>query len=355
MSRLRPFHVEHVVRPGLDADVHDLPFDSRQGPVDVWVFVTRGLARLGHRELVVAVRRRPGESRERIPGDVWKFLRGVHGAAERGQTVGVGGRTSFESGSSRFLDRTDIAAAIYTWVPPVLGDVAPQDALLAVFLTGGEMGVAETFGHGRVLALLGESVRFYPTMFWFDRDRAEVAAPAQMEESLLGKLPRIQLGRTAAFTTVGYADRKVTGVQDGLADFEGTWRDGPAVLRLDPADLPRLASAMAQLPPDQPFALLTSTPPDAPRCFVWNSERQSLGQASAISDYARREDPRCAANFVLFVGGQSSNGSRGLEDGLGFLLTDAEMSHVHRALAAGESLEVRDSAGAALLWIQPVR
>jgi hypothetical protein len=38
-----PVRTEHVVSPGLDLDVYVVAFDSRQGPLNAWVFASPSL------------------------------------------------------------------------------------------------------------------------------------------------------------------------------------------------------------------------------------------------------------------------------------------------------------------------
>lgn len=348
-----PVRVERAIAPALDMAIFETTLGSRDGPVSMWVFTTRGLEAFGHRELVLAVRRRERDAPTRYPGDVREFLRAVHAAAREGRHVSVGGRTSFSTSSGRFLDRTDVAGAIYTRVPAALEDVAGRDALLAVFLTRGEMDVAAACGHARVLALLGARDRHFPTPPWFDRDREEVVSPREVASSLVGRVPHIELSGTAAIMQLAGEPMRRVGRTAGLSDYEGTWQDGPVTLLLASDDVPRLAEALAKLQADAPFAMTLVVPPDVPRCMVWNYARLAAGQVTMISDETRRDDPRFAGNFVILAGGRTANEMRGLEDGFGFLLTDTDAARVRRALSTGDSLDIRDASGSTLLAIRP--
>jgi hypothetical protein len=272
--------------------------------------------------------------------------------AGQGQIVDVGGSTTFTT-SGPFLGRKDLGGIVYTWVQRDLEGIVDSDALLGVFLTLHEMAVANEYGHTRVLGLLGEATRHYPTAPWLDRDRAELVRSEDMSSSLLGKVNRVSLSRSSTFMTVPDLDAKVVGTTGGLPDFERPSCNGPVTLCLEPEDVLRLRTALDSFPPENPFAIMTCVPPEIAHCMVWHPAGAKKRQAMAITDYENRADPRFSANFLMFYGEQSQSSMHLMEDGFTFLLADADLSRARNALAAGEALSIRDEVGKVLLEIRP--
>ena len=85
---------------------------------------------------------------------------------------------------------------------------------------------------------------------------------------------------------------------------------------------------MAILPEDQPITLLTSVHPQIKCCLVY---APGSNVAQSISD-ASFHEPRCAGNFISFIGEQDRNEIKTFEDGFGIMLNGERWMQVRRAL-----------------------
>jgi hypothetical protein len=188
-----------------------------------------------------------------------------------------------------------------------------------------------------------------------DRDRKEALRPEEMSSSLIGKVARLALSRTTVFMTSRDTARKVVGTTAGMPDFEGKWSEGPVTVLLDHADVPRVKAALEELSPHEVLALMTNVPPSIAHCMVWNPVATAAGNAVMITDFEKRDDPRCAGNFLVLCGGQATSRVQGTEDGFALLLTDADLSRARQALATGKALNLNDDRGSPLLEIRPAR
>jgi hypothetical protein len=298
------FTVE-VVPDGLWVEVAAHAHDTVEGPVPCTRVVTRGLAALGQRELILTLLRRADEP-PAVPSPLLRLLATIHGLAADGRRVGPGDVTEFSLPG----DLGDVRGCGYLAAEP-LADV--EHALAMILLLGEEAAVWRSYGPGRVKALLGMRARYYPCPPWSELGRAPVTSLAAQAQSLLADVARVYLPGVRVRRSGGRVHLRVS------ADARA-----------------RLAELLPELPPDRPVALLADFDPGANACLVWSPGQQAPAAISAPGSDAGR----LAGNFIAFVPQQSYAELRLHEDGFVALLQDDTWAAVRRALAAGEALAV---------------
>lgn len=290
---------------------HDIP--SRSGPVPCWTYVTEGLELLGQQEVALSVRRAPGETA--FPRAPIGALEDVQTFARQGKIVGAGNHSQFRAGTN-FL-RPDVGGLVYTRGQALAGVPTPSRFLTAIVLTRRELAVAEDLGHARVLTLLGNTQRQYPTTPWFDRERAELREVSEMGGSVLGRVQRYRLTRSAA-----RIDRPPS----------GTHR---LVFTVPRAEARAFVADMRSAGPDIGVAALGGLDPLADASLLWQPGRDSNVALS-------RDDSltRIGGNFVLVTNLAKADDMNTMEDGFTIALTRATWAKVLDALDAGRPIDV---------------
>lgn len=125
-----------------------------------WTLVTDGLASVGQQELVLTVLRR-GAARNSFPESVLGYIPAVKQFATEGRRVSQGGLSVYPApgpfGLGEFVGLTFMDAI------PMAGVELPRNCLAGIFLTEGELAMAQEIAVWRVLNKLGEQARYFPT------------------------------------------------------------------------------------------------------------------------------------------------------------------------------------------------
>jgi hypothetical protein len=298
---------ELVVRVHL----HDLPTVNGREPC--WIFVSEGLWALRQKEIVLILKREPGERPEDFPREAFFFYELVYELAAYGSLVSAGGHTDF--GEAGLLGRR---AAGYI-ESPALGSVAPQSpSLVAILLTEGEFAAYQAIGLSRIRALLGKAYNHFPCPPWSDRRRPSVITKDALKTSLLA--------RAATLNTSG-----------ALASCE----NGVLTLRLPQGARYRLAAELEPLGNDGTFAILSEIDPSADGCLVWTPGET---RHTAISPPGVRPS-RFGGCFLAAapVAGTAADRSQFFEDGFLLSLTAGSYRALRAALRTGAALELPSS------------
>lgn len=316
------------------------------GTIESVAFLSRGFTALGCPEFMLGVRLYEGESIEKYAEDATSLMRSIARAVQEGVPFDVGGWSAFDLTTESLLGHPDVGGLLYTWVPGDLPSRAEPVAVMIVPVTRGEMQVARAYGPARVLAMLGHRSRYFPTPEWFDPRRPELDLDG-MNDRVLPRIRKVPVPRSAVYST----DAVPAATAAPGTELEGGWRDSVLTLRLAKPDMMRVQEAVRALSPREPFALLTSVPPDLVRGLVWDREQWAGGRASVISHATQTDDSRVAGSFLAFVSGPNPTSHRVLEDGFAMLLSETDEDRVIEALGAGAGLVLADAAGRTLLEI----
>jgi hypothetical protein len=300
-----PGRVE-LIRGALWADVVDHTLELSGSLTRCWTVVTQGLVRNRQRELVISIANREGSA---VPVGVFHYLATAGRLAGEGRLVGPGGITTFQPpgpfGFGGFLGGAYAPATGDHRIP------LPPGALQVVLLRDGELDMANRCSPWRVLARMGEIARFFPWPFWSDPARPSAYQVGDADQSLLAKVPRLQMGRLDASP------------------------DGNSLqVMLAASEAAQLASQLAA----QRYAVLVPEPdPTSPATLVW-----SPGQAEprAISGDPERT-PFISARFLAIVTGQSARDEvRFQEDGWSVMTAPTTGDALLARLASGEGIVI---------------
>jgi hypothetical protein len=168
-----------------------------------------------------------------------------------------------------------------------------------------------------------------------------------MSDRVLPRIRRIPVPRSVVYAT----DAVPPAAAAPGAEQPGEWSGGTLTLRIARPDAARVQEAMLSLAPREPFALLTSVPPDLARSLVWDRVRWAEGTASVISHAAHGGDPRVAGSFLACVSGPNPTSHRVLEDGYALLLSEDDEARLVQALADGTGLTLDDADGRRLVEV----
>ncbi|HEU4403784.1 MAG TPA: hypothetical protein VFS43_00595 [Polyangiaceae bacterium] len=289
---------------------HDIGLATGEG-VPCWSYLTEGLEVYRQREVVLTLRRAPGE--ERPPGDGIGLLEFVARAAKGGKAIDRGGLSEF--GPRGFLGNASLRGLVYAPAAPLAGLPVKPGSLTAISLFGSELDVARRYGPLRVLSRLGKATSFFPFPPWAERSRQPVAGAL---ESVLDRVGGMVL-------------------PDASVTVEGD----VATLRLRPPCAAPLAQGVPTMPEDRPIALFPGLGAEAPACLVW-SPGQSEPEAISLPG---GDGTRFGACFVAFVAEQPADETRLFEDGVIVMLTDRSWYELRAALAAGRPYRLERGAG----------
>jgi hypothetical protein len=292
--------VELEVVPGeLSARVYLHDIESQGGPIGCWSYVSHGLAALEQPEIVLTLRRDPGEASADFPQDPLRLFATLYQLAADGRRVGPGDVTGF--GDRSFLGHH----LLYVGAQPLDGVPLPPSCLAALLITADELRAVSEFGPTRVLARMGQASNYYPFPPWADRSRPGLSLARTFEESLLSKIPRAAAHDVRA---------GVEGNQIIVSALRGAW--------------PPWQDRLAELADDVPLTLLTALDPTADGCLVW-VPGQSTPEAITPTG---SDGSRLCGCFVVFVPERSENGGRMHEDGFVVELTAASWKQLRSAL-----------------------
>ncbi len=316
----RPPLAEREAIPGrLRVRIFAFDVPGAGGSVPCWLYATDGFRRNGQHELVLPVRRRPGEAAEAFPEDPLSFFATLFNRASKGQPVSEDALTHFE----HLLGREDMRGMIYTRLDPLRSALLQPDVLLVVPLTESELESAERFGHLRILGLLGFQHHVFPWPGYFDRDRPSVAPRPEDWDSLLKKMEV----------------RHVRGVRVAAevpATYSPLVGQGNLVVSLPLASRAAAEAAFAKAGPGAAVAFSAELDPEADALAVYKS-----GLKAPIA-LRQRDGPvsRLAGTFVAFLPGQESDLAKLQEDGFVVALTGPSWQALQEALAQGRDLQL---------------
>jgi len=302
--------------PGdLSVDIYSHDVQAGTGPLACWSYVSSGLQKFGHPEVVFSLVKTRGEAV--APELPLKLIRTIHRSAQGGTILHAGAVHRFPNGE--FFGRH----IVYIAAQPLPGVEIPNAAICAVLVTDDESRASTLFGATRVIARLGAAAGYYPCPPWSDRSRPGIPFDDVRRASILmnvGPLPGMRSGCSVCQTKEG------------------------VVLSVDDESRKHLEGLINGTPDAFAFALQTAIDPFADGCFVWFSGQT---QPVAISPPGSTGQRICGA-FLLITTGQDENTVRQAEDGFAIILTAASWRAMKIAVAKGESTRI-DAAGMPLL------
>ena len=332
--RLKPIARFVLVEGKLWAEVYSHTIDTAGGPLPCWTYATVGMRSANQKEMLLTVKREKGEPESAFDRFLPNLFTSFYQLALQGQSVDVGGYTQLGRGGTSILGRTDFLGLIYTAPQPLPGIQVSADQLAVLLVTERELKLALRLGTTRLLSRLGESTRYYPVPPWADRHRQEVYGPDTEEfKSLLAKMP----GITVPGVRVRIEDeQKAAGSVRKVAPPPGggmmvTLPSGRVVLTVTSQAAPSLKKALSELKTPDMLCLHTEMDPEADSCLVWKageSTPTAISKPGSLGEHV-------AGNYLLLVGGQTSNEMKGIEDGFSFLLTSKDWASIREALASG--------------------
>lgn len=294
-----------------------------------WSYVSDGLRRHGHKELIFTLRPLSDEGKADFPRDVLAFFTDVYRQAEGGHVIEAGAFRRFALPDG-FAGQSGLVGLAF--VPAQrLTDVNYVDRSLAVLLfTPEESEAAERIGSYRVLTRLGQLHHQYPCPPWSERNRPSVFDRTELEASLLGKAAVLWL----------------PGASCRLQQNQIT-------LRLRHADLAAIAEHLDRLAADAPFALATSPDLEANARLVWRP-----GQEQVDTIWPEGSDGSVVTGgFVAFLASaEEPEGGRVSEDGFAVWLRPADSARLRQALRTGQSFALPAEGGRTgliLKWDRP--
>lgn len=295
----------------LSAEIYPHEVCNGDGALSCWTAVTRGLARVGQRELVLTIVRE-AKARDAFPREVLDYFSAVRTFAEQGRIVDEGGVSGYRApgpfGLGSFVGLAFMNAV------PVVDVPVPPDGLAGVFLTEGELAVAAFCSVTRVLYRLGKEARYFPTPYWSDPSRKSVYAVGDADRSVLSKMrPTRLLGATA------------------------TLRGSELVLTLPSAAARTIADRVSS---GAAVAVLPGRERSVTAALVWMP-----GQAEAEAIFEAGTEPTSmAASFVALVPrGEQAEDVRFIEDGFAALLSEPTATGLADALRKGSPYSIRSS------------
>lgn len=155
------------------------------GMVHCWTYVSQGLNRLRHKEVVFTLKRRvTAEAEHAFNTEPLAWFQCLYSFALEGKIVDNFQQTVFPS--REFLGRC-FSMIIYCpvgIVENVPEQYLPEERLHAILLTDSEAQVAMRCGTMRALSHLGMSERWFPYPLWIDRDRRDSITMADMQGTI---------------------------------------------------------------------------------------------------------------------------------------------------------------------------
>jgi hypothetical protein len=276
----------------------------------------------GQKELLLLLKREPGESEGGFVRDPLGFFVNVALFAREGKIVTSGGFTQFGARGGNFCGRHYL---LYSFLPEGLAGLRvlqtpAADMLLCHLLHDDEGEAVKAWGGTRVLSRLGHAATYYPFPDWNDRRRKPLPVRAEMAQSLLTQVPQLPLSQATA-----YFEESTTNT------------DGLVMLRVPASERAHVRSALDDMPEPLPFVILTGWEPSATGCFVWQ-----VGQTEPLAIIPPDGgNARMSGNFVMIVPVQDATDEvRIQEDGFAVFLTPLSYERVIQALRDATEITV---------------
>lgn len=283
-------------------------------------YVTSGLAQLGQKELVLTLEDKGGLERP-YPESPLEFFNTVYHLSSEGRFVEEGGATEFKK---TFLGKK---AIIYMKRPDeISGLKTPEDYLCMILLTEKEIDAVNHYGFQRILSILGNVYRHYPSPYWNDLSRKELSLSEIYETSFLNQAYAIPLSKSTV-TQIG--DKVILKISRGAE----------VVKKLPSATIP--------------IAILPSLDLSADGCFTWNPE-----QLSIISPYTDASQlTGIGGCFLLLVPDQDTPLVRVIEDGFALLMTNKQWKQFWKAFQTQKPFSIEsygDDLSFSVEWVDQV-
>lgn len=298
-----------LVPEELDLRVFRHAIDTIDGPVPCWSYVSDGLRRFGQKEIVLTLRRRPGEPDDAFPRDPLDYFLLMHRLATDGKTVEAGGYSRFARPGG-FLGRDGPVGMMYVTATPMRGVNFPDKPLAAHLVTAEEVEAIRVHGTYRLLSLLGFRAHYFPYPPWSERMRGSVLTSRDFQQSLLSQVP--------VATARGLMTRRQRNqVHLHLANDKAI-------------DL--FEERINHLETDGPFLLLTDPDPEARARLVWKP-----GMPVETIALDNRPEAMLTGGFLaVFVGRRASEGVHVCEDGFALKVRPKTWENICEALIVGE-------------------
>jgi hypothetical protein len=293
--------------------VHELEVESAgvpcPGAVDGKIlccsYVSQGLSAVGQREVVLTLRHaRDAQGPHYFP---FRLFADLYRLARDGGRFDLGEISIIAAEKPFGRERHGI---LYLPAHHIDGLALPNNALYGLLLMPDEVEAALAFGHARVTAWIGWSLRQYPWPRWSDADRAS-AIPAGASQSILCRTPRARI--------------------PGLHTLDC---DDTLTLLCTPASRAGLRQMLTRSPRPEVLGFLTSPHAGADAQRVWNPSAQT----ATVIGGPHHPVHRITGNFLAVTGIADTSQIRWFEDGHGLLLTPAAFNEFCDALEHGRPL-----------------
>lgn len=316
-----PFpHTEELLDGALKVHIHHHHICPQDEPFACWSFITEGLWKCRHRELVLTLRVPEDTSKFAYPREFLEIFALLCPEVERGVFAEIGSFTVFPE---EILGYKGLA---YIPCDPLQDVPIHAPAMTAVALYPEETEVLATFGSARLLAQMTLAERYYPAPFWIDINREPLLLQF-MNDSLLVQIPSVQVP-SASFVL----------------------REDTLVLRLRPAAHEMFQSILHKIPENQPLALLTAIDQSAETCMVWVPSSEETVVVGASDDVGLM-----TGCYLCFLPEQESISFKQVEDGMMCLLPTEGWQDVRQALLGKHNVflepESEDVASLAIEWL----
>lgn len=314
-----PVHKE-VVPKELTVTVynHKLP-DSSQLPC--WSYVTEGLSKVNHPEMVMTIVRRDNETESDYTPDPIDFFEGVLALAKQGNNIRAGSITRLGTGGPTFI-APQFRGVMYLPAEPLEGVTLPKDTLAVVPVTPEELDAWDIGGAGRVVGKLSEQSQFYPFPTWCDRSRPSGYTPGEMQ---VMKMEPVSQAPTAMTYGAGI-----------IAD------KGKLSMSVPPAVREDLKQKLSELPNDATtFRLNVSIDPRSNAYYVWGVQK-----ATAVA--AKGSDASLmAGTFILIWRSFLKTQFAPYKDGFMLMLTNDQFDKFKESVSSGKDCVLENTSNSA--------
>lgn len=248
-----------------------------------WTFISRGLANIQQKEIVVSLKQKPDDNEEEIFEAIVNYYKMVARFAADKRYVDQGDFTQF--GERKFFEHH----LVYVEARSIPEIPVPEKALYALMVDNDELEWFKQFGELRVTAKLGAATRHFPYPSWSDRDRKSVVSQEDYEATILSKVPLLRKPEVAVFREKG----------EIVVLFEKIYAE-------------YLQKAFAEFTPDMPRVFIGKLPAGADACLAWDS---SYDEPFAISAPEGQGKKLAGCFFILTAMNEGPEKIAPLEDG----------------------------------------
>ena len=302
-----PLDIE-LVPDALRAQILITNFTMGEEELVCWTYVTNGLKNAGQKELLVSIRKLPGENIGDFPQAPLEFFKTVLHHSLQQEFIDIGSVSDF--GENGFLSSSFTGAAYVR--SQAMGDwFPPEDSLSAVLLTSDELKASQIGGLVRVLALLGKSSLHFPCPVWNDLSRQPVVTGellGVMQESFISELPRILIRNSGASSSESVIDLQL------------------------PLSSRHYFSQLGELDKESPIMLLTDLDERADALLVFQPEKKAAPLAISAPG---TPGSRIAGSFICFAPSQTHDQGMIIEDGFVITLREQTWAELKNSLING--------------------